>query len=404
MILTNLRAQRGAYPPELQAILNIDAAHESHAWLKHWSHISAVPTPLWALPDLARQLGVSEIRVKDESRRSDLESFKALGAPVALIRLVMRAFPESHYEAAALFLGDHRPELETFTVVSATDGNHGRALAAAARSIGCRCVIIIHRHVSEERRQAIEHFGAEVIRTDGGYDESVQEAARLAEANGWHVVSDTSYEGYQAIPRDVMQGYGVIAREAIELEGMPPGGDCAFSHVVIQGGVGGLAAGVISYMSEYFGGKRPRFIVVEPEQADCLYQSALQGIAARASGSVDSIMAGLACGDTSPLAWRFLDRFVDHFMTITDDDAIHAMKILAKGSARDVPIVSGESGAAGLAGVMMLAASEESRNAVGLTHASRVLVINTEGATAPVLFERLVGRAPIDVLNAQARW
>jgi diaminopropionate ammonia-lyase len=404
MLLQNSHARRGAYPADLREILKIDTANESHAWLNQWSHITPTPTPCWSLPDLAATLGVDAIYVKDESKRSSLESFKALGAPVALVRLAMRVFPDAGFTAAALFRGEHRAALGAFTVISATDGNHGRALAAGARSIGCRCVIIIHRHVSEERRIAIEHFGAEVIRIDGTYDESVQEAARVAEANAWHVVSDTSYEGYQIIPRDVMQGYGAIAAEVIACEGVPPNSACPYSHVVIQGGVGGLAAGIISYMCEYFGSLRPIFIMVEPEQADCLYQSALQGMAAHASGSVDSVMAGLACGDTSPLAWRFLEHTVDHFLTITDDAAIQAMKLLAKGSPRDIPIVSGESGAAGLAGLISLAASVEWRKSVGLTSASRVLVVNTEGATAPALFEELVGCSANDVLAAQKHW
>jgi diaminopropionate ammonia-lyase len=404
MLIHNTRATRAPYPDALRAVLNIAAAQESHQWLSHWPHIASRPTPLWSLPDLAARLGIATLSVKDESKRSMLESFKALGAPIALVRLVLRLFPEAGMSAATLFQGQHAQALAHFTVVSATDGNHGRALAAAAKSIGCHCVIIIHRAVSDERRIAIESFGAEVIRIDGTYDESVQGAARLAQDNGWQVVSDTSYAGYETIPRDVMQGYGIISSEILSTRGTHHEGVSPFTHIFIQGGVGGLAAGVASYFSEYFGIHRPTFIMVEPEQADCLFQSAKRGMASAASGSVDSIMAGLACGDTSPLAWRFLENIIDYFVTIQDQDAVHAMVTLATGSRRDVPIVAGESGAAGLAGLIAVASNVTLRDVIDLDAQSSVLIINTEGATAPALYETLVGRSGDDVLDKQRDW
>jgi diaminopropionate ammonia-lyase len=260
-------------------------------------------------------------------------------------------------------------------------------------------VIVLHRHVNDERRLAIEHLGAQIVQIDGNYDESVKEAARLAEEHGWHVVSDTSYDGYETIPRDVMQGYGTIAAEAIE-----QGCEGPYTHVFIQGGVGGLAAGVVSYFAERFGEQRPFCVVVEPVQADCLFQSALRGRAALATGSVDSIMAGLACGEASPLAWRFLAVLADAFMTIPDDAAVDAMRILAVGAARDVPIVAGESGAAGLAGLIQASSSTEDRAALGLDEQSNVLLLNTEGATAPDLYRQLTGLCADDVLTAQRGW
>lgn len=404
MLIHNSRAMRATYPQSLRAVLNVAAATESHGWLKSWPMLAPDATPCWTLPDLAASYGIAAVCVKDEAKRSSLESFKALGAPVALVRLVLREFPDAGYTPESLFRGEHATSLKDFTVVSATDGNHGRALAAGAQSLGCRCVIIIHRHVSEERRLAIERYGAVVIRIDGTYDESVQEAARLSSALGWHVVADTSYEGNEAIPRDVMQGYGAIAAELIDDGSISDHTESPYSHIFIQGGVGGLAAGVVSYLWEYFGERRPVFIMVEPDQADCLYQSALHGIAAQASGSVDSVMAGLACGDTSPLAWRFLDNVVDFFMTISDQDAVEAMKIFAAGSARDIPIVSGESGAAGLAGLNVVARESQWRDMIGLNASSRVLLINTEGATAPELYAELAGCRAETVLATQRDW
>lgn len=398
MFLSNAHAVRRSYDADLQSVLNLAEGHASRQRLSSWNRLSPHPTPAWSLPGLAASLGIGGLTLKDESKRSSLGSFKTLGAPNALIRLVLRRWTDRAWHAEDLFRGTHAAELRDFVVISATDGNHGRALAAAAQSIGCRCVIVLHAHVSQEREDAIAAFGAQIVRITGNYDESVEEAARLARVNGWEVVSDTSYEGYEAVPRDVMQGYGVIAEELLETALSDA---CPWTHVILQGGVGGLAAGIVSHFWERYGERRPRFIVVEPEQADCLCQSALQGRPARAAGSVDSVMAGLACGETSPLAWRFLQPAVDVFMTVSDAQAVEAMRVLADGTRGDVPVVGGESGVAGVAALRAIAGRDAWRAQAGLTSASRVLVINTEGATAPTVYQRLAGRSHHEVLEAQ---
>ena len=389
MIHRNARATRLPYPPQLRALLDIRRAQECRRWLSSWSMLNPGPTPVWDLPGAARRLGVGAISVKDESARSPLASFKALGAPAALLRLVLGRIPGAAPEE--VLRETYAAALKDYVVISATDGNHGRALAAAARSAGIRCVIVLHAQVSEERESAIAAYGAEIVRIAGNYDESVREAARLAAAHGWQVVSDTSYEGYEDIPRDVMQGYGVMIDELLDGTGNAP---CPWTHVIVQGGVGGLAAGVFSYLWERYGERRPVFVVVEPEQADCLLQSAMAGAPRAASGTVDSVMAGLACGEVSPLAWRFLETSVDVFMTVTDAEAVAAMRTLAQPPDGDIPILSGESGAAGFAALATL----------GLDPKARVLLLNTEGATAPSLYESLAGLAPADVLSAQAGW
>jgi diaminopropionate ammonia-lyase family len=261
---------------------------------------------------------------------------------------------------------------------------------------------VLHAKVSAEREHAIAAFGAEIVRISGNYDESVAEAARLATSNGWEVVSDTSYEGYEEVPRDVMQGYGVLAEEL--LEQAVDTGVCPWTHVFLQGGVGGLAAGIVSHFWERFGARRPCFVVVEPEQADCLFQSAVQGRPALATGSVDSVMAGLACGETSPLAWRFLQPAVDVFLTVSDAQAVEAMRVLAAGRYGDIPLVAGESGVAGLAGLQALLEQPAWREAAGVDAHSRVLLISTEGATAPGVYAELVGQSAEAVLGAQERW
>ena len=402
MLFLNPRATRADYPAELSAIMNIAQAHQSRQWLSSWRGIHRHATPLYDLPDAAARCQVGRLCLKDESVRSPLGSFKVLGAPIALVRQILRLHPD--FEPAAILTGRYAEALRGYTVISATDGNHGRGLAAAAQDAGCRCVIVLHAHVSPEREQAIAAYGADIVRIAGNYDESVQEAARLAAAHGWQVIADTSYDGYEDIPRDVMQGYGAIAEEIVEQTSAQRGRAGAFTHVFLQGGVGGMAAGLASYFWEYHGAQRPCVISVEPAQADCLLQSAIQGRPAKATGTVDSVMAGLACGETSPLAWRFLQPCVDVFMTIEDEQAIEAMRTLAQGSERDTPIVVGESGVAGLAALEWLRSDPQRSEQVGLTAESRVLIISTEGATAPREYTRLVGQSAEQVLQRQQAW
>ena len=180
MFFLNTHADRRPYDADLQQVLSLSAGRVARERLATWPILSPHPTPAWSLPGLAAALGVAGLTLKDESRRSILGSFKALGAPNALIELVLRRWPDRGWTAAELFAGRHAEALKGFVVISATDGNHGRALAAAAQSIGCRCVIVLHAHVSAEREQAIAAFGARIVRIAGNYDESVNEAARLA--------------------------------------------------------------------------------------------------------------------------------------------------------------------------------------------------------------------------------
>jgi diaminopropionate ammonia-lyase len=390
----NPRAQRGAYPEELAAVLSPAQGTRYAAWLSRWPRVPDTPTPLVSLPAQAERLGLGGLALKDEGRRSLLGSFKALGAPVALVAEVLRCHPT--WDGMSVLAGRYAEALGGFTVISATDGNHGRSLAAAAQDAGCRCVIVLHAEVSEEREAAIAALGAKIVRVSGNYDASVAEAARLAEAEGWQVISDTSYAGYEQIPGDVMQGYSRIAAEA--LAQAPEG----FTHVVLQGGVGGLAAGMVSEFWGRQGADRPTVLVVEPVQADCLLQSAREGRAASATGSVDSVMAGLACGEASPLAWRFLENSVDAFLTIEDAAAIATMRRLAEGSDLEPPLVVGECGAAGLAALEGLSA--EDRQALGLDETASVLLINTEGATAPAAYAALVGEPAEAVALRRDAW
>ena len=247
---------------------------------------------------------------------------------------------------------------------------------------GCGCIIYIHRDVSEGRKQAMESFGAEVIRIDGNYDASVKQADADAQAHDRIIVSDTSYPGYMDIPRDVAIGYTVMLAEAVEqMQGEIP------THVFIQAGVGGLAAAVCAYFWELWGERRPRFIVVEPEQANCLQQSAVSGEPVAVEGDLETLMAGLSCGEVSLLAWKVLHTGADDFMTMSEDAVAPCMRLLA---ANNPAIEAGESAVAGLGAAIAAREDPQMAATLGLDESSLVFVIGTEGATDPELYQQLV--------------
>ena len=360
--------------------------------ITHWPGYA--PTPLLPLDDVARALGLAAVHYKDEGGRFGLGSFKALGGAYAVRQHLARLLAAELGRPVAtqeLLDGRHRALTQAVTVATATDGNHGRSVAWGAQLFGCRAVIYIHQEVSPGRQAAIERYGATVVRTPGVYDDSVRRCAADAAANGWTVVSDTSYEGYREIPRTVMHGYTVMVEEALRQSSEPP------THAFVQGGVGALPAAVAGHLWQRAPGRRPRVVVVEPERAACLFATARAGKPTAVTGKLDTMMAGLACGEVSPLAWDMLMRAADDFMTIPDAAAIDAMRLLA---ARRPPVVAGESAVAGLAALRAAADDDAARRALGLDASSRVLLFGSEGATDPVLYERIVGHAPDRVARA----
>jgi diaminopropionate ammonia-lyase len=355
------------------------------------------PTPLVRLPYLAAELGVAELLIKDESTRLGLGSFKALGGAFAVLTLVLEQagrelgrpldFPDLDNLAV-------RAIAKSMTVGCATDGNHGRSVAAGASMVGAQAAIFVHEGVTEQRVSAIAKFGAKITRVPGNYDDAVAEAARVCAANNWTIVSDTSWPGYDRIPSLVMQGYTVMVDEALAAAGQAP------THVFIQAGVGGLAAAVAGHLAAVLGDRRSKFIVVEPERAACVLQSAQAGRPIKIAHGEPTVMAMLECYEPSFVAWRVLQRCADAFMTVSEQDAVDAMCILANPQGDDRPIVAGESGAAGLAGLTRVCRDPSLREMLDLDSLSRVLLINTEGATDPVRYGSLVGKTPAEVLTA----
>ncbi|MCP3394960.1 diaminopropionate ammonia-lyase [Bradyrhizobium sp. CCGB12] len=393
MLLRNtLSDYRVALDPSDADALGIEAAQAVERFLHHRD--GAIPTPLVSLPALARRLGVQSIYIKDEGQRLGLGSFKALGGAYAVIQLVLDL--ASQQLDRRVDVSEWRsPEVaavaEGITVTCATDGNHGRSVAQGAQLVGAHCVIFVHAGVSEERCRAIARYGAHIERVEGNYDDSVATASSVASERGWIVVSDTSWPGYERIPHLVMQGYIALLREALVALPKPP------THVFIQAGVGGIAAAVAAHFALVFGDDRPFLTVVDPARAACLLESAKAGHIVKVPHDKPTVMAMLECYEPSLVAWRILSRVADAFMTVEDDEAVAMMKDLAYPLDGDPAIVAGESGGVGLAGLAKVAGDPALRSEIGLGPDSSVFLINTEGATDPVLYERLVGVRPGDV-------
>ena len=385
--------RRGRYPKPLRAIVGRDAHREARAEIESWPGYRA--TPLLSANRLASRLGLGSVFVKDESGRFGLGSFKALGG----------AYGVRHVTKGR----------GGVTVTCASDGNHGRAVAWGARMFGCDAVIYLPTHVTEARADAIRSYGARVVRVDGEYDDAVAQADRDARRNGWTVISDTSYEGYMEIPRVVMVGYTVMVEEVLSIlrawqpipehdlptHLLPPdlidraaaqatASAAAPTHVFIQGGVGGLAAAVIGHLWEALGPDRPVAVIVEPTEADGLLRSARAGKPAASRGSLHTIMAGLSCREISPLAWEVVGAGAHAFMTVPDE-GVPALMRAAAGGELGPPFEGGESGVGGLLGLIEVARDVKRRRDIGLDERSRVLVFNTEGATDPDRYGRIVG-------------
>jgi diaminopropionate ammonia-lyase len=369
--------------------LGVEAAEEVERYLTYRDNHA--PTPLHALPALASELGVGTIHLKDEGFRLGLGSFKALGGSYAVIQLVLEEASRRlgrPIDIAELHTPDVRVVAAGMTVACATDGNHGRSVAQGAQLVGAKAAIFVHSGVSDERVAAIARFGAQMIRVEGTYDDSVAEAARVASEKGWTVVSDTSWPGYERIPGLVMQGYTAMVREALRQLSEAP------THVFVQAGVGGVAAAVAGHLALVLGERRPTFVVVDPARAACLFETARTGHPVKVEHGEPTVMAMLECYEPSLVAWRVLSHVADAFMTVDEDDAVAAMNRLARPSGDDPAIVAGESGGAGLAGLVRAAADPKVRAALSLNEASRVFVINTEGATDPERYAELVGIQP----------
>lgn len=324
------------------------------------------PTPTRRLDALAAELGLGAVLAKDETARFGLNAFKLLGVRFALDRLLATGRISRGASLAC-----------------ASEGNHGRAVARAARDEGCVARVYMAGDAAQSRVDAIAGEGAEVVRVQGSYDAAVRQVERDAKAHGWTVVSDTAWEGYEEVPRLIMLGYTRMMDEV----------DQGYDAVFVQGGVGGLLCGVASWCARHRH-PRPSVACVEPAQAACLLASARAGRPVAVEGPLDTTLAGLRNREVSPLAFNAVQPLVDAWLGIDDAWAHDAMRHLARPARTDPPIAAGASGAAALGGllaVMRDPALQGVRDHLALGPATRVLVIVSEGVTDPGLWARVTG-------------
>ncbi|QSX08087.1 diaminopropionate ammonia-lyase [Alkalibacter rhizosphaerae] len=331
-------------------------------------------TPLVELSSLAQKLGVEKIWVKDESKRFGLNAFKVLGGSYAM-KQILESSPKG---AKQIF-------------VTATDGNHGRGVAWAAKTLGHEAVVFLPQGTAATRLENIRKEGAEAEILPMGYDDVVRHAAAYADEVGGILIQDTAWEGYETIPKWIMEGYYTIMAEILDvmIDSPKP------THVFLQAGVGSFPASMTACLAAVYGEEMPRVIIMEPHHAACIYASvrADTGKPMKAEGDLDTIMAGLACGEPSSLSWKILRDHV--FGALSCDDTLSAlgMRILGNPLTGDDPVVSGESGAIG-AGVLYALHQDPSlapiKEALGLKDSSRVLLISTEGDTDPVNYRKVV--------------
>lgn len=352
-------------------------------------------TPLVSLEGLAEELGVGSVYVKDESYRFGLNAFKSLGGTFAIAKLLCEELGISIEDINFdYFKGQEvKEKIKDKIFVTATDGNHGRGVAWAATQLGCKSVVYLPKGAAKRRVDAIKEAGAEAYVTDLNYDDAVRLASQKAKENGWHLVQDTAWEGYDKIPNWITQGYTTMASEAIDqlrLQGIQKP-----THVFLQAGVGSMAGAVLGYYVNKFKGCHPITIIVEPQEAACMYISALRGDGKphNVTGDLDTIMAGLACGEPNPITWEILRDFATAYISCPDYISARGVRVLAHPINKDKKVVSGESGSVGvgLLSVLMIRPElEELKNELGLNKESIVLCFNTEGDTDPENYNQIV--------------
>lgn len=339
-------------------------------------------TPLTELKRTAEELGLGTVYIKDESYRFGLNAFKVLGGSYAigsyLAGRLGKTIEEMPYEE--LISERTKKALGEITFVTATDGNHGRGVAWTASRLGQKAVVYMPKGSAKERLENIRAEGADATITDLNYDEAVRLANRQAEEKGWVMVQDTAWEGYEDIPEWIMQGYGTMGYEAYRQLPQKP------THIFLQAGVGSMAGAVAGFFASVYGEERPLIVIVEPDQADCLFRTAeaADGKLHFVGGEMHTIMAGLACGEPCSIGWNVLKDYADCFISCPDYMAAQGMRILASPAAGDPQIISGESGAAAfgcVTEIMRDPSYADIRQVLGLNKDSRVLFFNTEGDT-----------------------
>ena len=372
------------------ALFGLEQAKKARAF--HQSFPTYEPTPLVRLDAMAKESGVAGIYVKDESFRFGLNAFKALGGSYAVGKYIAQKLGKDIGELtfAEIISDQVRRELGDITFITATDGNHGRGVAWTARQLRQKCVVYMPKGSAQERLENIRAQGAEATITDLSYDDAVQKASEDAKRNGWVLIQDTAWPGYETVPTWIMQGYTTLGLEIMEQLGQVKP-----THVFLQAGVGALSGAIDAFLADFYGDKRPVITIVEPNKADCIYRTAKanDGKLHAVTTEMNTIMAGLACGVPCTIGWEILKNHADYYVSMPDYVAAKGMRILGNPAGTDMKVISGESGAAGFGFAMELLLNKECenlKNQIGLDENSVILCISTEGDTDRANYRRIV--------------
>ena len=353
------------YNFDKEKILNnlpISLIDEAVKSISAWKTYS--PTPLIKLNKLEEELKVKEVLYKDEDKRFDLKSFKALGGAFAVNKIAN--------------------EKKNVTVATATAGNHGRSVAWGAKRLSLKCKIFISENVSESRANAMRDLDAEIIRVKGNYDDSLKECIKQSKKNNWEIVQDVSWENYKEVPKLIMAGYTIMIKEIMEQIK-----EDSITHVFLHAGVGGMAAAMIAGFSR-FSNNIPNFIIVEPQNADCVFKSIQNNKPTSVKIIKETIMGGMSCGDVSTVAWEILKNSAKYCLTISDDAIPVAVALLAEKRLSSEKIIAGECAVPGVIALIGAFKDKNYLNKLNLNSESRVLLFGCEGLTDKDMYSKLL--------------
>ena len=337
---------------------------EAYVAISKWNNYE--PTPLIELNKLSRELNLKKIFYKDESQRFDLKSFKALGGAYAVEKIS----------------GVNKE----IVVATATAGNHGRSVAWGAKRLGLKCKIFISENVTQARAKAMTDLGADVIKIKGNYENSLIECIKQSTENNWQIIQDVAWKEYLTVPRYTMAGYTVMMKEIVEQIGQNK-----ISHIILQAGVGGMAAAMIAGVAKYLKNS-PIIIIVEPDSAACVLESIRSGRLEKIDIKRESLMGGMSCGEVSLVPWEILQNSVKYCISLPDDDIAMTMKLLGKASFSDQKIIAGENSAPGVIGLITSCESKKIKEKLQLNSESNVLLIGCEGDTDEEMYQKLINQ------------
>ena len=343
-------------------VLSKNDIDEAYNIISRWDNYS--PTPLTSLNKLSEKLGLNKIFYKDESKRFHLKSFKALGGAYAVEKVTK---------------GNKKVVVST-----ATAGNHGRSVAWGSKTLGLQCKIFISEYGSEFRAEVMRSFGADVIRVKGNYDNSLKECIKQSKQNNWQIVQDVAWQDYKLVPKLTMAGYSVMMKEISEQINSQQ-----ISHVILQAGVGGLAAAMVAGIARYLN-HIPQVIIVEPESAACVLESIKVGKIEKISIKKESLMGGMSCDEVSLVPWEILKNSINHCVTVSDNYISKTVKLLANSELSDKKIVGGECSTPGIISLVGLNNDAEIRKEISLNENSNVLLFGCEGDADEELYKKLL--------------